>query len=509
MSVLIPTEAHAVYNLNAKEIYTSPDWKNLLHYDGEKSVINKDSDFFLSPEGYQNLEAEYKATLTEFNKTSNLNDNHAICRYPARFNYVLRSLNLSKSDFPSPICTNYKKYEEKVIFDKIFVIFAAENNLIPSSMMGHSFLRIDGNGRSHAFSYFATFQNTNSLKFYTDILLGGIDGAYILSPYKDKSAEYLYKENRSIWEFELDLSDDEKDKLKKHLWELKEKNIDYSLISHNCSTALINILQVANPKLSMENVKPYITPIEYIQNLQENNRVSNISIEPSEAHKGAIENFGLNYIGNASKPARLSISQDIDNNFSKIDFSPVYQDITDISDAYFPELESKMFDISINYNNDRHRFVVNHINVLKMASIVDYQSTNNLSKYFRIGFENDLFSEKTELKPVFELGLGIGKKIAHTTIYALPKIGYHYDNFSNVYIAPQIGVISRLGNNTKMINIYEKYFDSKNNNRGYNGKYTFYVGYKILKNTEVYFDYSHYDDAINSKSLLFGVSVHF
>ena len=41
MSVLIPTEAHAVYNLNAKEIYTSPDWKNLLHYDGEKSVINR------------------------------------------------------------------------------------------------------------------------------------------------------------------------------------------------------------------------------------------------------------------------------------------------------------------------------------------------------------------------------------------------------------------------------------------------------------------------------------
>ena len=51
-----------------------------------------------------------------------------------------------------------------------------------------------------------------------------------------------------------------------------------------------------------------------------------------------------------------------------------------------------------------------------MASIIDYQSTNNLSKYLRIGFENDLRSEKNELKPVFEIGLGIGKNSTHNSI---------------------------------------------------------------------------------------------
>lgn len=506
--VFISTEAYANHNTINKEIFTSLDWKNLLHYNGEKSVINKDSDFFLSSDGFYNPEAEFKTTLEEFYRPAQLNNNHAICRYPARFDYILRSLKLSKNSFPSPICSEYQKYEEKVVFDKVYVVFAAENNLVPSSMMGHTFLRIDGNTRSHAFSYFATFTNTTTLKFYADIIRG-IDGAYMLSPYKNKSAEYLHQEGRSIWEFELDLTAEEKSKLKKHLWELKEKKINYSLVSHNCSTALINILKVANSELSTKNIKPYITPIEYIQTLQENNKVSNISIEPSESHKKAIEKFGLNYIANATKPANISISQDINNNLTKINFNPVYQDIRNISDAYFPELESKILDISIDYNNDKQRFIVNNINILKMASIIDYQSTNNLSKYLRIGFENDLFSEKNELKPVFEIGLGIGKKIAHTTVYVLPKMGYHYDKFSNLYIAPQIGAISRLGNKTKMINIYEKYFNSKNNNRGYNGKYTFYTGYQILKNTEVYFDYSHYDNATNSKSLLFGVSVHF
>lgn len=40
-----------------------------------------------------------------------------------------------------------------------------------------------------------------------------------------------------------------------------------------------------------------------------------------------------------------------------------------------------------------------------MKSIMDFQTTNSFSKYFRIGFENDLFNEELELNPLVELGL--------------------------------------------------------------------------------------------------------
>lgn len=509
VNVFISTEAYATYNPIDKEIYTSPDWKNLLHYDKEKSVINKDSDFFLSSKGYYNPEAEFIATLEEFSKTSNLDNNHAICRYPARFEYILQSLNLSRSNFPTPKCSEYQKYIEKVVFENVYIAFAAENNIVPSSMMGHTFLRIDGNTRSHAFSYFATFSNTNSLKFYSDIIIGGIDGAYILSSYKDKSAEYLYQENRSIWEFKLSLSDKEKDKLKKHLWELKEKNIDYSLISHNCSTALINILKVANKDFSIDSIKLFITPVEYIQRLHNDNKISDISIEPTETQRNIIEKFGLNYIGNAPKPTRLSISQDLSNNITNMNISPVYQDIRDISDAYFPDLESKMFDLSFNYDNTDKKLTIDKIDILKMKSIIDYSSTNSFSKYFHLGFENDLFNEKTELKPIVEFSLGISKKISTTSIYILPKIGYHHDKFSNFYISPQIGAISKINDNIKIITSYEKYFNTKQNNIGFDEKYNFYIGYKVSSNNEVYFDYSHYSDAKYSDSFTIGLSLHF
>ena len=74
--------------------------------------------------------------------------------------------------------------------------------------------------------------------------------------------------------------------------------------------------------------------------------------------------YGLNYIGNAPKPTRISFSQDLSNNITNIAFSPVYQDIKDISNAYFSELESKILDLSVSYNNNN--FIIDKIDILKM-----------------------------------------------------------------------------------------------------------------------------------------------
>ena len=501
------------YTLLESAIYNNVEWLNLLHYHKGKSVINSDSTFFLSNVGYKDAKEEYLATLKAIFNPADANDNHAICRYPARFNYIVNSLNLSKNDFPEPHCSDYQEYQDKVPFDKIYIVFAAENNQTPTSMLGHTFLKIIGQDkdvtRQHSFSYFATLDNTNSLMFYTDIMTIGLDGAYVLSPYQVKADEYLFNEKRSLWEFELKLSPEEKEKLKQHLWELKGKNIRYKFITHNCNTALMSILKVADKDYIIETKKPFTTPIEYIQDLQQRDKILDVSIQPTVAHEKAIEKFGLNYIGHAPKPTRFSVQQDILNNITNINFSPVYQDIHDVSDAYFPDLESKILNISFNYNNNKKRLIIDKIDLLKMMSIIDYLTSKSYSKYFRLGFENDLFSTYTELKPVIEYGLGIGKRISTTTFYILPKVGYHYDKFSNSYFVPQVGFISRINNKIKLINSYEKFFNSKKNNCGYDVKYNIYLGYKIFKNSELFLDYSHYEDSRHSENLSFGFSIHF
>lgn len=80
--------------LSLPETYNSVEWKNLLHYDNEKSVINKESNFFLSSDGFKNPQAEYLATLKAITENIKQQDNHAICKYPARFDYILHSLKL-------------------------------------------------------------------------------------------------------------------------------------------------------------------------------------------------------------------------------------------------------------------------------------------------------------------------------------------------------------------------------------------------------------------------------
>ena len=155
------------------------------------------------------------------------------------------------------------------------------------------------------------------------------------------------------------------------------------------------------------------------------------------------------------------------------------------------------------------QFVVDKIDLLKMMSVIDYPTSDSYSKYFRLGFENNLFSENTELNPVIEFGLGMGKKVSSTTFYILPKIGYHYHNFSNFYLLPQIGTITRISDKAKIINSYERYFNSKKDNKGFEERYNLYFGYKMKNDTELYIDYSHYSKAKHSESLSLGIALHF
>ena len=76
-------------------------------------------------------------------------------------------------------------------------------------------------------------------------------------------------------------------------------------------------------------------------------------------------------------------------------------------------------------------------------------------------------------------------------------------------MVPQIGAITRISNKAKIINSYEKYFNSKKDNKGFEEKYNLYLGYNISGNMDLYLDYSHYSKAKYSDSFTMGFSFHF
>lgn len=514
------SQAHAVYNfeqlkeLSSSEIYNSIEWKNLLHYDNGKSVINKESNFFLSSDGFRNPRTEYLATLKAMLANIKQGDNHAVCKYPARFDYILRSLKLKKQDIKLPVCNAYQEYQLKVPIDSVSVVFAAESNRSPSSMMGHSFLKLQGISnnivREHSFSYFAALSGKNGLKFYVDVITTGIDGAYILSPYKNKVDEYLIGEKRSLWEFEINLTKEERERLKRHLWELNGHNIKYSLVSHNCNTAVISILKTANPEYKTSSIKPFTTPVEYLKELYNNERIKKISIEPTDYIRKKINKEGAKNILLANNSSRISFQyQSISPDYTLFQLSPVYQDIKDTNSAYHDELESKIGEIELGYSLKKNKIFIDSINILKMRSILDYSLEGDYSKHFKLSLENDLAMERTNLKPTIEFGLGWGMPNRNVSAYFLPKLGYRYNHYGNIYLAPEIGLIYRISENIKIITTYETYINSKSNNRGYNGKYDFYIGYRIANNQDIFINYKYYSETDNHNNLSIGLSYRF
>ena len=269
-----------VIKYNNKD-YNNIKWKSLLHYNGKKSII-EDENFFITKNN--NLKEEFAATIKSFLIDDNLNENHSICKYPARFNYILKQLKLNRNIFPNPNCKEFKKYIENLSAKKIYISYASEQITSIASMMGHMFIKIVGNNnRENALSYYAIMEDNFS--FYLKSLFTSSIGYYILTPYKNKLEEYNDIDKRNIWNYELDLSEEEIKDFIYHIWELKSIKVPYNFINHNCGTATIFLLSNINEKFYKLNKKPWQTPLDILKNIYNNDLIKNIELSPSDSYK--------------------------------------------------------------------------------------------------------------------------------------------------------------------------------------------------------------------------------
>ncbi len=265
-----------------------PSWRILLHYHGSKSIIS-DPKFFNSPEGASNLKAKLIATIESFFASPDLGDSHSICRFPARFDWLLQKLNLNRADFPSPVSPLLKEFLNKVGAHTVSIAFASENLMVPVSMMGHLFLKIEGQSDSrevsHALSYFAAFTTEDSIFFYLKSIFTGSNGIYSLSPYRKQLEIYNDQEKRNIWEYRLNLTSKQIRKLVLHIWEMKGINVRYNFVTHNCGSGVVYLLAAVIPELSDFTHKPWITPLDSLKELYRMNYIADVSIYPTHAYK--------------------------------------------------------------------------------------------------------------------------------------------------------------------------------------------------------------------------------
>lgn len=268
-------------------------WISLGHYEtaklgGWRSYVS-DKKFFLAPDGNEHPDHELAATVKALYAPASLGEQHAQCVYPARTRWLKAQLNLT--DLPTPECAEYKKWIKDVSPHSAVMIFPAAYLNSPSSMFGHTLLRIDQADvqadktslLSYAINFGAYIEGSdNSILYAWKGLMGGYPGLFALVPYQEKLSEYRSLENRDLWEYRLNLTQEETARMVEHVWELKQIQFDYFFFDENCSYRLLELLQVARPSLRLTEQFPLTAiPTDTVKAVKEAGLVESIQYRPS------------------------------------------------------------------------------------------------------------------------------------------------------------------------------------------------------------------------------------
>lgn len=193
------------------------------------------------------------------------------CDYPARYAYLREQYPERVPDAPS--CPALSDWLTGIDAEQATLIFASDYLNNPSSMFGHTLLRIDAKSHSddvrllsYAINYSAQTNTTNGLEFAWKGLTGGYPGAFSLLPYYEKVKEYNDWESRDLWEYELALTSAEVHRLLLTYWEWQEQPRPYYFLSSNCSYELLGLLEMARPGLDLQSQFPaYAIPSDTLR----------------------------------------------------------------------------------------------------------------------------------------------------------------------------------------------------------------------------------------------------
>lgn len=281
----VSNTSHARAPISIKALAQSDQWLALLHIKPHESANDlqsyvDDHTFFLAADGATNPESELLASINAL-KT----DKETQCRFPARTQFLLSHIDGFANDISDIECTEYNTWLKQLNTSSVVLVFAAAQLNSPSSMYGHTFLRFDPENveqhstyLSYALNFGATVSDDDTGFLYAARgITGGYPGNFAANPYFEKIKEYNRLENRDLWEYKLNLTQNEINTMLAHMWELQGINFDYYFFDENCSFRLLELLDVARPGLKLVDNFPVTTiPLDTVRIIEGAGLVSDV-----------------------------------------------------------------------------------------------------------------------------------------------------------------------------------------------------------------------------------------
>ncbi len=254
----------------------APYWQRLMFYQknghGVLSKVAQPS-FFLAKNGRSDPAAELDATLAGlYDPAQAATDQAVACQFPVRRDWLVAQMGLQASDLPVTPCPALSAWLQGIQPRHATLVFSSDYMNNPSSMFGHTLLRLDPDENektrllAYAVNYAAKTDGASSASFAFKGLTGRYPGAYDIMPYYEKVREYNDFESRDLWDYSLNLTPDETQRLTKRVWELRFVTFPYYFLHSNCSYQLLGLLEVARPTLALQQQLPlYAIPTDTLR----------------------------------------------------------------------------------------------------------------------------------------------------------------------------------------------------------------------------------------------------
>jgi hypothetical protein len=249
--------------------------------------------FYLAPDGKTDPQTELEATLSAFFSDVQETDKeqNPQCAFIARYHWLDSQLRFDPARLKKQACNRFEEWRSTLNPQGLTLIFPAASLNNPSSMYGHTLLRVDAKDQdektrllAYAVNYAANTNETNGVAFAINGLFGGYPGTFSMMPYYLKVREYSDMENRDVWEYELDLSPADIDRVLMHVWELGPIYFDYFFFDENCSYYLLELLEAARPDLNLTGpFRWWAIPADTVREIVRQGLVKKTVYRPSNA----------------------------------------------------------------------------------------------------------------------------------------------------------------------------------------------------------------------------------
>lgn len=270
---------------HAAGLSSTAQWLALVHYRTNlifPGVTGQadDPEFYLAPDGKTDPRAELDATLRAFFAPPVVETDsvqHPQCRFIARYHWLRKTLHFDPRRLPPQSCRRFTKWRATLNASALTLVFPSAYINNPSSMFGHTLLRVDAANQdertrllAYAVNYAVGPGSDNGVLFTLKSLVGAYPGLFSISPYYVKVKEYSDMENRDIWEYRLNFTHEEIDRLLRHAWELGPTRFDYYFFDENCAYYLLSLFDVARPSLQLTSgFRGWVIPVDTVRRVVE------------------------------------------------------------------------------------------------------------------------------------------------------------------------------------------------------------------------------------------------